>query len=101
MRALVMSENKFFVPLEAFPQLLDAFQAWRERHRAQMEVFEFFVGGGGGFGIVNVPDESALNRMMNEYPFGMYSEVTIRPILDGDTALSQLRETVAAMTGGS
>ena len=62
-----------------------------------MEVFEFFAGGGGGFGIFNVPDEATLNRIMVEYPLTPYSKVTVRPILDGDTALGQWREIMREM----
>jgi muconolactone delta-isomerase len=70
---------------------------WREAHRERMEAFEFFAGGGGGFGIFNVPDEATLNRIMVEYPLTPYSELTVRPILDGDTALGQWREIMREM----
>ena len=92
MRAFVLVEPKFFTPPEMFPTLLDAFAAWRDAHREHMETFEFFAGGGGGFGILNVPDEATLNRIMVKYPFFAYSLITVRPILDGDTALGQWRE---------
>ena len=99
MRVLVLVEPKFFAPPEIFPTLLDGFAAWREAHREHMESFEFFAGGGGGFGIVNVPDEAALNRIMIQYPFTPYSKITVRPILDGDTALGQWREIMSEMMG--
>jgi hypothetical protein len=75
-----------------FPALLEGFVAWREANREHMEAFEAFAGGGGGFGIFNVPDEATLDRIMFQYPFFPYSEITVRPILDGDTALGQWRE---------
>jgi muconolactone delta-isomerase len=92
MRVFVLVEPKFFIPPEMFPALLEVFAAWREAHRESMEAFEFFAGGGGGFGIFNVPDEATLNRIMVQYPFTPFSDITIRPILDGDTALGQWRE---------
>jgi hypothetical protein len=58
-----------------------------------------FAGGGGGFGIFNVSDEATLNRIMVQYPLTPYSEVTIRPILDGDTALEQWREIMSEVMG--
>jgi muconolactone delta-isomerase len=64
-----------------------------------MESFEFFAGGGGGFGIFNGPDEATLNRIMVQYPFFAYSEITVRPILDGDTALEQWREIMSEWMG--
>jgi hypothetical protein len=99
MRAFVLVEPKFFVPPEMFPTLLDAFAAWRDAHREHTETFEFFAGGGGGFGILNVPDEATLNRIMVGFPFTPYSELTARPILDGDTALGQWREIMGEMMG--
>lgn len=80
MRVLVLVD-------ERFPALLEAFADWRERYRDSMEAFEFFAGSSGGFGILNVPDEETLSRVMNEYPFSLFSKITVRPILDGDMAL--------------
>ena len=99
MRAFVMVEPKFFTPPEMFPTLLEGFAAWRDANREHMETFEFFAGGGGGFGILNVPDEATLNRIMVGFPFFPYSELTARPILDGDTALGQWREIMSEMMG--
>ena len=92
MRVFVLVEPKFFAPPEVFPALIEGFLAWRDTNREHMESFEFFAGGGGGFGIFNGPDEATLNRIMVQYPFFAYSEITVRPILDGDTALGQWRE---------
>ena len=47
----------------------------------------------------DVPEEATLNRIMVQYPFTPFSEVTIRPILDGDTALGQWREIMSEMMG--
>jgi muconolactone delta-isomerase len=99
MRAFVLVEPKFFTPPEIFPTLLEGFAAWREANREHMESFEFFAGGGGGFGIFNGPDEATLNRMMFQYPFFAYSEITVRPILEGDTALEQWREIMSEGMG--
>src|SRR5919107_689466 len=72
MRAFVLVEPKFFTPPEILPTLLEGFVAWREANREHMESFEFFAGGGGGFGIFNGPDEATLNGMMVQYPFFPY-----------------------------
>jgi len=99
MRVLVLVKDKFPIPFEQFPSLLDAFADWRERYRDSMESFEFFAGSSGGFGIMNVPDEEMLSRIMNEYPFLLFSEITVSPILDGDVALRQVREVMQQMMG--
>jgi uncharacterized protein YoaH (UPF0181 family) len=99
MRAFVLVEPKFFTPPEIFPTLLEGFAAWRDANREHMESFEFFAGGGGGFGIFNGPDEATLNRIMVQYPFFAYSLITVRPILDGDSALEQWREIMSEGMG--
>ena len=99
MRAFVLVEPKFFTPPEIFPTLLEEFVAWRDANREHMESFEFFAGGGGGFGIFNGPDEATLNRIMFQYPFFPYSLITVRPLLDGDSALGQLREIMSEGMG--
>ena len=99
MRVFVLVEPKFFASPEVFPTLMDGFAAWRDANRERMEAFEFFAGAGGGFGIFNVPDEATLNRIMVQNPLFAYSLVTVRPILDGDTALGQWREIMSEVMG--
>ena len=101
MRALVLVRPRHFVPRDQLPNLIQGFVDWRARHRERMEVFKFFAGGGGGFAIVNVPDEATLQQMILEYPFAPFNEVEVRPILDGDTALQQWQAALQAMGGGS
>src|SRR5215208_3487301 len=101
MRVFVLVEPKFFVSPDMFPSLLEGFADWRERYRDRMESFEFFAGGGGGFGVVNVADEATLNQMMVEYPLLPFSEVEVHPLVDGDTALNQWRQTLQQMGGAS
>ena len=68
MRAMVITRPQSPPPLDLLPALFDGFAEWRERYRDRMESFEFFAGGGGGFGVVNVADEATLNQMMVENP---------------------------------
>jgi hypothetical protein len=96
MRVLVIDRGaKFPLTPEQFVPMLDAFADWRERYRPKMESFEFFVDGG-GFGVVNVADEKELNQMMIEFPFAFTDDVEVRPVIDGDTALQQFRDAMAA-----
>jgi hypothetical protein len=97
MRILVITRSRFPVPRDQIPALMQAFMDWRERYRSVTESFEFFAGGGGGFGVVNVPDEATLNQIMIEYPFADLNEQEIRPILDGDKGLAQWQATLQAM----
>ena len=101
MRIVVITRPKFPVPPDQLPPLMQAFAAWRERYRPMMETFEFFAGGGGGFGVVNAPDEATLNQIMLEYPFTAFSDNEIRPVLDGDKALAQWQAALQALAGKS
>ena len=83
-------------PPEALPDMFQAFQAWRDRYRDQMETFQFFVGGG-GMGIINGSDEAELQRIITEFPFTPFSNMDVRVIVDGDVALRQWGEMLAAM----
>ncbi len=101
MRVLVIARPKHFVPPEQLSTLVQAFSDWREQYRSQMEVFEFFAGAGGGFAVLNVPDEATLQRIVMEYPFNPYNDLEARPILDGDTALRQWQDALQSMAGGT
>jgi hypothetical protein len=100
MRIFVMSQPRFPVPPEQLPALMQGFVAWREKYRSVMEAFEFFAGGGGGFGVLNIPDEATLNQIMLEYPFGFFDQLDIRPVLDGDKGLAQFQAAMQAMAAG-
>ena len=99
MRILIITRPKFPVPPEQLPAMIQGFAAWRERYRSITESFEFFAGGGGGFGVANVPDEATLNQIMIEHPFTPFSEQEIRPVLDGDKALAQWQAALQAIAG--
>lgn len=101
MRVMALVRPRHFIPPDQFPTLMHGFVEWRERYRDRMEVFEFFAGAGGGFGIFNMPDEATLHQAFIEYPFSPFSEIEFRPILDGDTALQQWQAALQAMGGGS
>ena len=101
MRVLITAEPMFFVPLEQNAAMLQGFAAWRERYRSVIEVFEFYAGGGGGYGILNVTDEAMLNQIMLEWPFSPFSKVVCRPTVNGDTALAQWTALLQMMGGKS
>ena len=101
MRAVVIVRPLSPVPPDLLPILFEGFANWRERYRDSMESFEFFAGGGGGFGVLNVSDEATLNQIMVEYPLLPFSEVEVHPLVDGDIALNQWRQALQQMMGGA
>lgn len=97
MRTFIISEpGPVPPPLEAMPALFEAFAQWRERWRAKMEAFEFFVDGG-GWGVLNTADETEVHQCLGEYPFGPFSAVQARLTLHGDEALARARQTIEQM----
>ena len=98
MRVLVVATPRFQIPPEQLPGVIEAAMAWQERHQDRIETLGLFVGGG-GFGIVNAPDETSLNQIMIELPFTWFSEMQVRPFVDGATGWRQLQEAAAVMAG--
>ena len=102
MRFVVIDRGpRFPIPPEQMPAIWQQFVAWRERYRSRMESFEFFIGDGGGFGVVDVDSAEELQQMMIEYPFLMADQVEVKAIADGDASLRQWGEAFQAMAGAS
>jgi hypothetical protein len=99
MRALVIGTPKFPPPPEKLPEMIEGALAWHQRYSDRFEVFGNFIGGG-GFAVVNVPDEQTLNQMVMEMPFAWVSDVSVRPFVDGVTGFHQLQEALAGMGAG-
>ncbi len=97
MRVLVIGTPKFQIPQEQLLEVTEGAIAWSERHRDSIEVLGTFVGGG-GFGIINVPDEETLNQIVIEMPFSWFSDVTVRPFVQGDAGLRQWQQAAQAMS---
>ena len=100
MKVLVTARPQFPVPPDQLGALTEGFVAWRERYRAKMESFYFFAGKDGGGGVLNVADEAELNQIMLEWPFAVFSDIAVEPVVDGDVGLTQLQGAVQAMAGG-
>jgi hypothetical protein len=84
------------------PVLGTSFRVRRTSNRelgGRQEHFQAFGGfiGGGGFAVVDVPDEQTLNQMVIEMPFAWVSDVSVWLFVEGVTSFHQLQEAVAAM----
>lgn len=101
MRVLMISRPKHPVPPQLLMPLMDAFAGWRARYRPVMQTFDFFASGGGGCGILEVPDEDTLGQLVMEYPWGPFSEVELHVLLDGDRAMSRQRAVIEQMVAGT
>ena len=90
MRFLVISTPIHPVPIEEIPGLLTAEREWYDRNREYLEAYGWFADRG-GFGLVDVPDLETVSRMNREHPFARNSETQIRPVVDADVAVQQIR----------
>ena len=96
MRVLVIGTPKFQIPQDQLPSILDAAIAWHERYQDKFQAFGTFPAGG-GFGVVEVADETELNQLIIEMPFSWFSDVQVKPFVDGAAGLHQLKQAVDAM----
>jgi hypothetical protein len=100
MKVLITVTAKHPVPPEQMPGLIQAFIDWRARYRDRFESFYFWAAGGGGGGVIKADDEATLHRMMLEFPFSFFSDITAQPIVDGDVALQTFQAAVQQMMAG-
>src|SRR5215204_661658 len=95
MRVLVVASPAFPIPPEELPAVVEGALGWAEQHRDELELFGTFPGGG-GFGVAEVADEMALNRLMLDMPFAPFSHHEIHPFVPGVEGLRALHESLAA-----
>jgi hypothetical protein len=96
MHVLVIGTPKFPIPPEQLGSVVDGAIAWSEKHADSIEIFGGFPGGG-GFGIVDVPDSETLNQIVMDMPFTWFSDVKVYPFVKGEASFRQLQEAIAAM----
>jgi hypothetical protein len=96
MRALVIGTPKFQIPPDQLPGIVDTAIAWHERYEDKFQAFGSFPGGG-GFGVIEAKDEAELNQIIIEMPFSWFSDVQVKPFVDGVKGLQQLKQAVDAM----
>ena len=94
MKFLVISKPKYPVPPERVIPLIDAFMAYIDKYEAsgQLEMSWSYAGTDSGGGIANVDSLEELDAIMQEYPFGPFSEVEIIPLTDVKTSIQRTKE---------
>jgi len=96
MKFLVVGLPKHPIPPEQLAGVTEGAIAWYERYQDRFDSFGTFPGGG-GFGVANFSDETELNQMIIEMPFAWFSDVEVRPFVEGAVGLQQLKQAVDAM----
>jgi hypothetical protein len=100
MKALVVGRPQFQVPPEQAPMLVQGAIEWYERYKENFIAFGTFVGGG-GFGVVDVPDTDALNKMVAEMPFAMFSDMSVDVYVPGADGFHQFLDALQTMMAGA
>jgi hypothetical protein len=98
MRALVIGLPKFPIPPEVVGGIVQGAIDWYDRYEDKFKAFGSFPGGG-GFGVVEAADEEELTRMIAEMPFAPFSDITVRPFVEGKAGFHIFQEAIAQMMG--
>jgi hypothetical protein len=96
MRFLVLSTPRATIPPELLPALVDRAEQWQERYSDHFPVGIGLFPGGGGFGILDAPDEATLHKIIAEMPFSPFSNIEVRAFVDSAIGWSNIRESLSA-----
>lgn len=99
MRLAVIYRPRQAPPVDQLPALVQGTADWLERYRGSAESLQLFVGGG-GVAIIEMNKSAELHRMVAENPFTPYADVEIRPVVDADEAMKNLREVFGSAQAG-
>lgn len=96
MRFLVVSTPRVPIPPDQLPGMIDRAEQWQERYADHLPHGIGIFPGGGGFGILDAPDEATVHRILTEMPFSPFSTLEVRVFVDSSTGWSTIRESLAA-----
>jgi hypothetical protein len=99
MRVLVIGRPRFQVPPEQLSGMAQGALDWLQRNRDSIVVSGAFVSGG-GFAVIDVPDEQTMMRLMMEWPLTPVSDTQVELFVDGESGLRMLQEAMQGMAGG-
>ena len=87
------------VPPELTVPLIDAFEAFLNKYEAagKLESVWSYAGTQGGGGIANVDSLEELDAIMQEYPFGPFSDVEIYALADLRASLQNTKQVAQMM----
>ena len=80
--------------------LIDAMGAWRSKYAGKLEQVWGFAGIEGGGGIANVDSLEELDALMVEFPFRVFSDIEVIPLVDLDGHLQRSKQAVQAAGRG-
>ncbi len=102
MRFLITGKNKFPMPPEIAPALIDASIAWAKKYtgNGKLEQLWGLAGIAGGGGIVNVGSPDELDTVMTEFPLGPFTDIEVYSLTDFTGSLEKLKQVMQAAASG-
>ncbi len=102
MRFLVTGKNKFPMPPEMVPALVDATIAWAKKYtgNGKLEQLWGVAGVAAGGGIANVNSADELDAIMTEFPLGPFTKIEVYPLTDLAGSMERLKKAIQAAAPG-
>ncbi len=102
MRFLITGKNKFPMPPEMAPAIVDATIAWAKKYtgNGKLEQLWGLAGIAGGGGIVNVGSPDELDTIMTEFPLGPFTDIEVHPLTDFAGSMERLKQVMQAAAPG-
>ncbi len=102
MRFLITGKNKFQMPPEMAPALVDGTIAWAKKYTGsgKLEQLWGLAGMSEGGGIANVNSADELDAIMTEFPLGPFTEIETHPLVDLVGSMERLKQAMQAMAPG-
>lgn len=97
MEFLAIVKNKYPMPQDMVPGLMDATIAWMHKYEGRLEHTWGFAGLQSGGGVANVESAEELDEIMTEFPLGPFSDIEIYPLVDMESSLKHAKQIAQAM----
>jgi hypothetical protein len=98
MKFVVISRPKHPIPPEIIIPLIDAFSAYISKYTESGHIEDSwaFAGTASGGATLNVDSHEELDAIMDEYPFGPFSDMEIYPVVNLQESLQRAKQVAQA-----
>ena len=102
MRFLITGKNKFPMPPEIAPGVVDATIAWAKKYTGNGKIEQLWglAGIAGGGGIANVNSSDELDAIMTEFPLGPFTDMEVYPLTDMVGSMERMKQAMQAAAPG-
>ncbi len=102
MRFLIAGKNKYQMPPEMAPAIVDATIAWAKKYTGNGKIEQLWglAGMSAGGGIANVDSADELDAIMTEFPLGPFTDIEVHPMVDLAGSMEKLKQAMQAAAPG-